>query len=199
MKLKIILSTLILIFCVQLSQAQQSLFSLQYSIGFPASQLSDYISEPSFRGFSAEYGYITSTNVYISLSSGINTFYERQGYGTYTEGTVSISGTQYRYTNSVPVMVSLGYFLMPEQTLSPYASLGVGAVYTLRNTDIGSYRTETETWHFALRPEVGVIYNISPRFGLKAAGKYYHTFETSDLAAQSFLSLDIGVVFSGNR
>ncbi|MEK6477259.1 outer membrane beta-barrel protein [Catalinimonas sp. 4WD22] len=194
MQYKIILTCLSLIASIQLGWAQQNMFSLQYSVGFPTSELNDYIGETSFRGLALDYTYLTSTNLSFGISGGVNTFYERKGYDTYNEGTASLTGTQYRYTNSFPIMASVGYFLNPAQTLTPYASLGIGTIYTLRDTRIGSYSTETDTWHFSLRPEIGIIYRLSSKLGFKLAGKYYQTFEADELPAQSYATLDMGIV-----
>lgn len=199
MKLKWIIICLAIVAFSSRGQAQQNMFSIQYSMGFPGNNLNDYISETSFRGFGLDYEYITSMNIAFGLDAGVNTFYERKGYDTYTDGTVSITGTQYRYTNSIPLMASVGYYLMPDEILSPYVSLGVGTIYTLRDTDIGFYSTEVETWHFSLRPEIGAIFNFTPQFGIKVAGKYYHAFETSELDSQSYVAVDVGLVFTGAR
>lgn len=196
MKKKWIITCLAIGLLVNIAQAQQSMFSLHYAAGFPTGDLSDYISEPSFRGVGISYHYLLTPSVGLGLEAGMQTFYERKEYATYQEGTASWSGIQYRYTNSFPIMASVAYFLMPEQALNPYASLGIGTIYNNRDTDLGLYRTEQDSWHFSLRPEVGVIYSFSPRFGVKLAGKYYHTFETSELGPQSFLSVNVGLVFT---
>jgi opacity protein-like surface antigen len=196
MKFKLAITCLAIIACTSMSQAQHNMFSLQYSIGFPSGSLSDYISETSFRGFGIDYKYVTPSNFAFGLDAGINTFYERKGYDTYTEETVTITGTQYHYTNSVPILASIAYYLAPDQMLNPYASLGIGTIYTRRDTDIGLYRSEINTWQFGLRPEIGIIYNFTPKFGVKVAGKYYQAFETNELGAQSYAALDVGLVFT---
>lgn len=199
MKLQWIITCLAIVAFTSMGQAQQNRYSLQYSIGLPAGNLNDYINQASFRGIGVDYEYMTPFNVSFGLDAGINTFYERKGYDTYTDGTVSITGTQYRYTNSYPIMGSVGYYLLPNQIINPYASLGIGTIYTARDTDIGLYQAEVNTWQFSLRPEIGIIYNFTPGFGVKVAGKYYQAFDTSELDAQSFVAIDVGLVFTRER
>lgn len=181
--------------CINVGQAQQTITNLNYSVAIPAGDLSDYISKTSFRGFNVTYSYVTTANFGIGFEVGMHTFYERKDYDTYQDGTASWSGIQYRYTNTFPVMATISYFLRPEDSLNPYAGLGVGAVYNERTTELGLHRTQRNAWHFSLKPEIGVIYNFTPRFGAKIAAKYIHGFEDPDLGTQSFFAVDAGVVF----
>lgn len=42
----------------------------------------------------------------VGVDAGWNVFYEKKDYDTYTGGTESLSGIQYRYQNSVPLLAS---------------------------------------------------------------------------------------------
>jgi len=91
-------------------------------------------------------------------------FYEKKDYDTYTEGTTSLSGTQYRYTNSYPMLVTFEYTLKPDEMLKPFVNLGLGTMYTRRDTDMGVWTLKQDAWHFALKPEIGILLEVNPYF-----------------------------------
>jgi outer membrane protein W len=193
---KIILAFIIFIILVPGSiMAQQSYYSIQYQIGFPMGDLGDYISQSSFRGVTVEYhGYIND-NVSAGVEVGWNVFYERKDYDTYTVGNESLSGIQYRYSNHIPILITGEYTFRPGESLNPYANLGLGTIYSRRNTDMGTFTLKEDAWHFALKPEIGVIYDMNISTGFKLAVKYYTGFSAGDLDTQSYLAISGGLMF----
>jgi hypothetical protein len=169
--------------------------SLQYEIGLPSGDLNSYISKPSFRGILFEYKYNITENIAAGIDLGWNVFYDRKSYDTYTVNEVSLSGVQYRYSNEFPMLMSFDYSFSPGNALKPYASLGIGTIYSMRDTDMGIYRYEEDAWHFALKPEIGLIYDITDKVGFKLAAKYYNGFAAGDLETQGYFAISSGWVF----
>lgn len=174
--------------------AQGGLFSMQYSVGFATGELKDYIQPTSWRGFTIDYRKFIKPNIGVGLDLGWNVFYEEKPYDTYTTGEIDYSGKQYRYSNHFPMLLAANYYLKPDQKVNPYVGLGVGTMYTLRNTDMNLYTFETDSWQFALRPELGAIVEFSPNFGLLIGSKYYYGFETAELKGQGYITINVGIV-----
>ena len=62
---------------------------------------------------------------------------------------------------------------------------------------MGQYTLEEDAWHFALRPEIGVMYEVNPDFSFSVTGKYYLGFEAGDLNEPiNYFALNIGFVFT---
>jgi outer membrane protein len=188
------------IFCSLLitskSYSQQgSYISIQYDVSFGLGDLSDYISAVSWRGVSVEYRTQVRSNLLAGVDVGWNVFYERKEYDTYTVGTESLSGVQFRYQNSVPVFATFDYIVLSENALKPYVGLGIGTLYSERATDMNLYRLEEKTWQFALKGELGVLYELSYKNSLKFAAKYYNGFKTSTLDSQGYISLSLGMAW----
>jgi hypothetical protein len=59
---------------------------------------------------------------------------------------------------------------------------------------MGQWRLKEEAWHFALRPEIGILYELGEGSHLKVSGKYYTGFSAGDLDAQSYFALNVGIV-----
>lgn len=175
--------------------AQQNSFAIQYDMSVGMGNLGDYIGKTSFRGASIDYRKGVTQNIGIGFTTAWNTFYERKDYGTYTSGTQSLSGVQYRYQNQCPVLLAANYVFGLEKAFKPYVDMGVGTLYTERSTDMGLYRLEENEWHFAVKPEVGFMYAINPDAAFKLAVRYYNGFAAGDLESQNYLTVSTGFVF----
>jgi opacity protein-like surface antigen len=186
----------ILFIVVSVPAFSQNLTTLEYSMGFGTGDMGDFIDKPSFRGFTLDYRRLVQPNVGVGFEGGWNVFYAEESYAVYTQENVSLGGRQFRYQNQVPLLFSADYYFHPDETINPFVGLGLGTMYSRRNTDMGQYTLEEDAWHFALRPEVGVIYEVNPEFGFSLTGKYYYGFEAGDLnEPMSYFALNIGFVF----
>lgn len=175
--------------------AQDNFFSIQYSVGFGNGDMKDFIEKTSWRGVSFEFRNFVTPNVGLGIESGMNTFYEKKDYATYTQGTRSLSGVQYRYINTVPILAAADYYFQPGQKVNPFLGLGIGTIYNRRDLDMGLYTIEDEAWQFALRPELGVLVNVSEGLDLMLAAKYYAGFKSGDMEAQNYFTINVGFNF----
>ena len=174
--------------------AQENLFSIQYSIGFAAGDLKDFNSSASFRGISLEYRNMMQPATGIGFETGYNLFYDRMDNATYTDGTQSLSGVQYRYTHTVPILAAFDYYLKPDNLFNPFFGFGIGTLYVNRDVDMGLYRLQSDVWQFALRPEVGVLVS-TPKGDMILGVKYFYGFKAKDTEGQQFLAINVGLVF----
>ena len=189
---------LIIIFALLATTAvfAQSNTTLSYAIGFGTGDLGDFIGKPSFRGIALDYRYRIQPNLALGATFGWSTFYEEVASDTYTLGNESLTGKQYRYSNNIPMLATVTYFLSPDENINPFGTLGVGTMYTRRNTDMNLYTLEQEAWIFLLQPEVGVQIGVADNAGLSLSLKYNVGFQAGDLPEnQSYLSLNVGFAF----
>jgi hypothetical protein len=175
--------------------SQRNLTALQYSIGFGTGEMHDYISPASFRGFTFDYRNLVQPNIGIGVDIGWNVFYDEMPDDVYEYQNITYSGKQWRYSNHFPMLAAVDYYVQKNEKFTPYAGLGIGTMYTLQNTDMSIYTFEKDAWHFALRPEIGVLIKAAPGVGLTIASKYYYGFKAGDLPAQGYFTLNFGFVF----
>lgn len=175
----------------------QSNFSMSYSMGFPSGDLKDFISKASFRGIAFDYRYNIAPDKALGFNVGINTFYDELPTDTYTIENISLTGRQYRYSNNIPMLATATYYLTPHDFVKPYATLGIGTMYSRRNTDMNLYTFEQDAWNFTLQPEVGVKFETTDHVEIVLSGKYLHGFAAgSELKeAQSYFCLNVGLSF----
>lgn len=174
-------------------KGQGSYTSVQYLMGFGVGDLGSYIAQPSFRGAVLDHHRSITDNISAGIELGWNVFYERKDYDTYSNDQVSVSGIQYRYSNNLPILATFEYNLNPENPLKPYANVGIGTMYTERDTEMGIWLLSEKAWHFAFKPELGLLYEVNENAALKIAAKYYYGSAAGDLGAQSYFALAIGL------
>lgn len=192
---KIFLLFFVAIITSQAIYAQGGYGAATYSIGFPMGDLKNYTSDVSFRGANMEFYWHIKKDFDAGFEVGWNVFYSREDKATYTKGTESITGTQFRYTNAVPMIAGLRWRKTNGGNLQPFFGAGLGTTSVNRSTDFGLYRITNNTWQFCVRPEAGLIYKIADATGFTANVKYYANFKNNDLDAQSYLTVNVGFVF----
>lgn len=192
------INLIILLFVVSSASrlfAQSDLFSLQYSVSFTVSDFKNFIGATSWRGATMDYRHMANENVGVGFETGWNAFYERMDYATYVDGTRSLSGTQFRYCSAIPILISADYYFKPGETINPFAGLGIGTQYTRNDLDMGLYTVREDVWHFAVKPELGVIFKARPDFGIILCAKYYNAFKAGDIGSRNYFTTNIGFVW----
>lgn len=193
---RLILTLTIAVAAVTFSKAQNSYVDVAYSIGFGTGDMGDFIKKASFRGISFDYRYAVQPNIAIGFNLGWNTFYEEKGSDSYTVDNATLTGKQYRYINSVPMLATGTYLFSPDEFLCPYAAIGIGTMYARRNTDMNLYTLEQEGWPFVIQPEVGLRIQAADAVGVLVNLKYLNGFKAGDFdSAQSYFTLNVGFAF----
>jgi outer membrane protein len=175
--------------------AQTNVTALQYSVGFGVGNMHDFISPASFRGFTVDYRHLVRPNLGVGIDIGWNVFYDEIPDDIYEYKNLTYSGKQWRYSNEFPMLAAVDYYVNKNDKIIPFAGFGLGTMYSLQNTDMSVYTFEKDAWHFAIRPEIGLIYKAAPGVGVMLASKYYYGFKAGDLESQGYLTVNFGFVF----
>ena len=185
-------------FCfVSVLHAQNS-FTIAYSVGIPTKDVGDFIGNTSFRGAIIDFQSLVKPNIGIGISVGMNTFYSEKDYGTYTVDNIAISGKQWRYSNHVPILLNANYYFKPDQKSNPYVGLGLGAMYSRRNTDMNIYTIQEQAWNFTIQPAVGFLIKTAKMSTLNISARYNFGLQSGNelKGDQSYLSLNFGFTFN---
>jgi hypothetical protein len=179
--------------CRLASYAQGGNWMISYPISFPTGDLHNYTSNVSFRGLSLEFNKKVAPQRTVGLETGWNVFYQHVDAKVYTDGTASISGVQYRYTNAVPIILGAKYYPARSGSAArPYIGFGLGTLYVDRSTDFGLYRINSDAWQFCIRPEAGVEAKVGPGESFFIGVKYFWAFAANGLDGQPYLTANIG-------
>ena len=150
-------ASILILFTAQAVRAQTNVFTLQYNVSVPVSEMTDYIDDASFRGLSADWRWfnIRKTHLAAGFSLGWQVF-DQGATGTFQLDNGAVTGVQKRYLNTFPMLIT-GYYYFSTAWRDPkiYVGGGVGAYYVIQNFDLGVNRLEASNWHFGAAPEVG--------------------------------------------
>ncbi|MBT1699544.1 outer membrane beta-barrel protein [Fulvivirgaceae bacterium PWU4] len=176
---------------------QYSAAATQYTISFPLGNTKDRVDQVSFRGFTFDYRYHINDSWCIGARTGWYTFYEEKDRATYTlsEGHASLTGKQFRYINSLPLLFMGDYYFHAEQNMSAFAGFGAGVTYNRLDVRMSQEGARTDAWQFSLSPEIGVRMKLDADLYGYVALSYNNCFSTDDLEAQSYLNLSIGLLY----
>jgi hypothetical protein len=174
----------------------QSWFGGSYSNSYAVGDFKDYMSRPSWTGFSFEYKSHIMENLAVGVNMGFNFFNEYRDKASYTYETITATGMQRRHTSAIPMMATCAYEGPAGDKLRWFAGLGVGTTYLYRYTNFGSFTFSRETWQFLLAPEVGILYPVNQENILYLTTRYNMNFKNDKMAAQQFISVNIGWALS---
>jgi len=172
------------------------IWNFDWNIGFAMGETADFVSEPSFRGFSIDGRGFVANNLTVGGIVGWNTFYESKGFVTENIGNSGVvHGYKRAYVNAMPIMVNTHYYFS-QTTVMPYAGLGLGTMYVEDRDFVGIYYVQNKAWHFALAPEVGIVVPFgNGNTGVNFNAKYNWAAKTKDTPSYSFLTLNIGISY----
>ena len=190
------LTLLFLILCAGSAYAQRNSFSFEYSMGFGTGDLGDFNKKASFRGIALEWHKYLQPAVAVGFEVGWNVFYNPLPSDTYTSGTASLTGKQYRYQSQFPILATVNYYMVSGSKIKPFAGLGVGTMFSRRNLDMATYTFQQDAWHFAIRPEIGLLFEMNSETSAYLGFKYNLGLQAGDLAQdQTFLGINVGFIF----
>jgi hypothetical protein len=190
-------------------KAADALTILTWNISFPFEQTKELSQDSeSFRGAGFEYRMFVHPNFSIGAYAGWHVFNGETTRTIHveTEGDealiADITGTQYRYINSFPIMLNLNYYIGNPDGFQAYLGLGAGTMIIEERVELGVVAAEQTRWHLALAPELGFKIPFGYNFSGLASVKYHHAFPakgiTGEKYAHSYVSVNIGFAWDHN-
>jgi hypothetical protein len=167
----------------------------QYTFAVPLGHTRDVIDKLSFRGITADYRWHFNDVASVGASIGWSVFYEKVEYNEEPLVTgQTLTGTQYRYMNSLPILATVNYFLDGDR-VAPFGGLGIGTTFNETRMEMGFNRLEMDVWHFTLAPELGAKLNATGEVSAYITARYNISFETKYSNTQSYLGLNFGIMY----
>jgi outer membrane protein W len=166
-----------------------------YNMAIPLGNTADYINEPSFRGVMVAGDYFLEDEWSVGFALGLQTFYKEMGRTTVTEGTTTLTGDQFRYLNSIPMLVTGKYHFDRFAPFTPHVGLGAGLYNMIQTVEFAGFEIRDSNWQIGISPEVGFGIALSPGADFYFSANYNSYFESKDIDAQSYLAFQVGFRF----
>ncbi len=198
---KIFLSALIIAGFAINTNAQSSYWAFSWPISMGIGNTNEYIEKTSFRGIAIDGRSFITDNISIGGEWSWEVFDEIKRDLPPREITAdgvsgNVSGTEFRYLNTIPIFVNAHYYLGQNGAVRPYIGGGIGTVYVDQRTDIGFISIQSKKWRFGLQPEVGIFVPMGlSGVGVSLKAKYRYATKASDAEAVTMFSFGIGFGF----
>ena len=168
------------------AQEGQWFWGMEYMVGLGTSDTKDFVGGGlSFRNFGIEGRYVASPNMSVSLYFGWNVFFDETT-DVIRMGDLDVSGEQFRYINSFPIMATGHYYFGLPGGFRPYVGVGVGTYYVENRLDIGLSSIVIDGWHFGVAPEIGVVIPVDWHVRSFLNVRYNWMTKTNDIQPSYF-------------
>ena len=138
--------------------AQDDHFGMSWDVTIPVGETSNYVGETSWLGFTMQWRKFLNDNISVGALFSWNVLHQRSfetqefrftPEGSDREITGHLSGEQFRYLNSYPILVESHYYLGDpyDSAVRPYAGLGAGVTPIQRRTEVGLIAITETNWH----------------------------------------------------
>ena len=137
------------------------MMNVNYNVSVPTGSFAEYLDNTSFRGWNASITYRLNPKLAIGAITGFQDYYKKIDRQVYkdAEGR-DISAVITHSIQSVPLLATIHYTLVPEQRLQPYLAFGAGANLIMRSRYLGQFAEDENKVKFSARPEVGLFIPI---------------------------------------
>jgi hypothetical protein len=188
----------LLLLTALMTSGQERYFGYTYSVSVPMSGIDGYINNVSFRGVNFEGFNEVNKKIAIGFLAGWNVFSEKRSNELYVIDNVTIKGDQYRYMNLFPILARGLYMLGTESGIRTYVGADVGVTSDVTRTDLGLYSIRKKAWHVTVAPELGINLPVA-KGSITGSLRYDYSFKTADLGHISYLSFNLGYLFSVSK
>ena len=164
-----------------------------YDTGLPMGNTADFNKKFNGRGFSIDARYRGFKPLRVGGSFSYIDFQEKRD-STFEYGNATLGGMQVRETAASTLTGYVGVAWDKGKRVIPYLRVGIGPSRVWRRVDVGVSRFISESWHFAVVPELGVELPLR-RCMILIAARYNFIAAGGDTPTQSFMNFSAGVGF----
>ena len=172
----------------------QTWTAFTYQPAQPLGNTQDFAGNFGWRGIGLDFKKQVKDKVALGLSLGWQVFDEQTDQVVSAFG-VDISGNQFRYINSFPILANVSYFLGQPGGVRPYLSANVGGYVMEHRLDIGLYTVHETNFHFGFGPEAGISIPVRPDLSWVVLGRYNYALSAGSVDDQSYVSFGIGLAW----
>lgn len=184
---------ILLSFASFMGKAQdETLILVNYLPALSLGETADFTNNFSPRGVDFEVNKFIAEDMSVGFVVSWNAFREKIVGESLEYNNLLITGTQFRYTNVVPLNLNFKKYFGASD-INPYAGVGLGTSYAKQKNEIGVFALSDDKWLFNVAPEVGVLYEMNRSTVLSFKLKYNYSPKAGDFPSQSYLSFGLGI------
>lgn len=174
--------------------SQGTLIKINYAPSLPLGNTADFTGNFSGRGYNIDFYRMTDNQKGFGAEVGNARFFEEVPEQTINSGSVAVHGNQFRSVSITPLLLQYIFIMNKTGPIRPYVAFGAGLGINTQRIDMGVFVEKIQSNQFLIKPELGLMYELSNYVAVQLSGKYYQSFENSAMNSQSMLGINIGFV-----
>ena len=166
-----------------------------WATGVAIGNSNEFAPKYSFVGFNGEAMYHVRDDLSIGVTSGYQVFRgEERETIQIGDGDAALNAYQLRYIDTAPILAVVRYYVAVGEYMSFLPALGVGTVYTNRETNAGLVVFHEDYWHFGVAPQLGLaVHTLGPDPLIDV--KYTFAPGGEDSPTESWFTAEVGILF----
>ena len=166
-----------------------------YQPAVPLSNTKDFTDNFAWRGIGVDFKRQVKPNLTVGLSAGWQVF-DQQTDEVVSAFGVDLSGDQFRYVNSWPILANASYFFGTQGRARPYLAANVGTYIMEHRLEVGLYAIEETNWHFGFAPEAGIAFPVRPNMAAVLNTRYNYALSAGSVDDQAYVTFSLGLAWS---
>lgn len=198
---KSIIAILMLMALCSGAVAQDNITAITYQPSVPLGDLEEYIGKTSWIGWGLEGRRFRNSSSHLTVGFAFAWHvFDDKLFGTQELENGAFTGTQRRWVNSLPFLLTSNYYFNRKDGMKPFIGAGAGVYYIEQRFDVGVWTREAGNWHFGLMGEAGLQLPLGDFEGF-ASAKYYYAFPSGDSISgedmtYQYLTVAVGVAYA---
>lgn len=186
----------LLAFVAEGAEAQSDWFwGITYEVSAGTGETKDFVSGINFRNIGIDGRKTLGRNSSAGMHFGWNVLTSQDDQVIEFNNATITGGAQIRYINAFPMYANAHYYFGRRNSVRPYIGGNVGTIFEESRLDISVFALSDKAWHFAVAPEIGLIFPVDWHIKAHLSARYNYGFKASGRTVQYF-TLGLGLAWN---
>ena len=168
------------------AQAQDWFWGITYEVSAGTGETKDFVSGLNFRNIAVDGRKQIGRNTSAGMHFGWNIITSQDDQVVQFNNATITGCAQIRYINAWPIYANAHYYFGRRNSVRPYIGANLGTIYEETRLDISTISVSDNAWHFAVAPEIGLIFPVDWHLKAHLSARYNYGFRASNRTVQYF-------------
>ena len=176
-------------------QAQDWFWGITYEVSAGTGETKDFVSGLNFRNIAVDGRKTLGRNTSAGMHIGWNILTSQDEQTIQFNNATITGGAQIRYINAFPIYANAHYYFGRRRGVRPYIGGNLGTIYEESRLDISVFALSDKIWHFAVAPEIGLIFPVDWHIKAHLSARYNYGFKASNRTI-GYFTIGLGLAWN---
>ncbi len=176
-------------------QAQDWFWGITYEVSAGTGETKDFVSGLNFRNIAVDGRKTLGPNTSAGMHFGWNILTSQDEQTIQFNNAPITGGAQIRYITAFPIYANAHYYFGRRRGVRPYIGGNLGTIYEESRLDISVFALSDKTWHFAVAPEIGLIFPVDWHIKAHLSARYNYGFKASNRTI-GYFTIGLGLAWN---